>query len=333
MFVFGSPAYLLLLFAVPAAVFFSLMKARRSAINLPVTDFLNGLPTGLSSKIARLVPVLKYAAMVIAIISLARPQFALRQNEIISEGVNIVMTLDISGSMSALDFKLDGKRVTRLDAVKSVVRDFISKRTGDRIALVVFASQAFTQIPLTRDYSTISYVLDKVEIGAAGLETAIGDAIGISLKRIEDVKSKSNIIILLSDGKSNAGELTPEEALQIAADKKIKIYTIGVGTNGVVPFLNKDKLSGRQYVDQARFETDEATLEKIATKTGGKYYKAENIEALASVYEEIDRLEKTKIKIKDHSEYKELYPYFVFSALLLFMIHALLSNTRFLKVP
>jgi len=333
MFVFGSPAYLLLLIIVPVAVFYSWIKGRRNAMNLPAIGFLSELPTGLSSKIAKFIPLVKYVAMVAAIIALARPQFALRQNEIISEGVNIVMTLDISGSMSALDFKLDGKRVTRLDAVKSVVRDFISKRNGDRIALVVFASQAFTQIPLTRDYSTISYILDRIEIGAAGLETAIGDAIGISLKRLEDVKSKSNIIILLSDGKSNAGELTPEEALQIAADKKIKIYTIGVGTNGVVPFLNKDRLSGRQFVDQARFETDEATLKKIAVSTGAKYYKAENIEALASVYDEIDRLEKTKIKIKDHSEYTELYPYFIFSALLFFMIHAILSNTRFLKVP
>lgn len=333
MFVFGSPAYLLLLILVPVAVFYSWIKGRRNAMNLPAIGFLSELPTGLSSKIAKFIPLVKYVAMVVAIIALARPQFALRQNEIISEGVNIVMTLDISGSMSALDFKLDGKRVTRLDAVKSVVRDFISKRNGDRIALVVFASQAFTQIPLTRDYSTISYILDRIEIGAAGLETAIGDAIGISLKRLEDVKSKSNIIILLSDGKSNAGELTPEEALQIAADKKIKIYTIGVGTNGVVPFLNKDRLSGRQFVDQARFETDEATLKKIAVSTGAKYYKAENIEALASVYDEIDRLEKTKIKIKDHSEYTELYPYFIFSALLFFMIHAILSNTRFLKVP
>lgn len=333
MFVFGSPVYLLLLLTIPAAIIFNRLKSGRGALNLSATGFLSDLPKGVSTRISRIIPFIKYLALLIAILALARPQFAQRQNEIISEGVNIVMALDTSGSMSALDFKLDGKRVTRLDAVKSVVRDFISKRTGDRIGLVVFASQAFTQIPLTRDYETISYVLDRVEIGAAGLETAIGDALGISIKRLEDVKSKSNIIILLSDGKSNAGELTPEEAMQIAKDKNIKTYTIGVGTSGVVPFLNKDRLTGRQFVDQARFETDESTLEKIATTTGGRFYKAENLETLASVYEEIDSLEKTKVKIKDHSDYKELYTYFVFAALFLFIIHSILSNTRFLKVP
>lgn len=333
MFVFGSPVYLLLLLSIPAAIIFNRLKSGRGALNLSATGFLSDLPKGVSTRISRIIPFIKYLAFLIAILALARPQFAQRQNEIVSEGVNIVMALDTSGSMSALDFKLDGKRVTRLDAVKSVVRDFISKRTGDRIGLVVFASQAFTQIPLTRDYETISYVLDRVEIGAAGLETAIGDALGISIKRLEDVKSKSNIIILLSDGKSNAGELTPEEAMQIAKDKNIKTYTIGVGTSGVVPFLNKDRLTGRQFVDQARFETDESTLEKIATTTGGRFYKAENLETLASVYEEIDSLEKTKVKIKDHSDYKELYTYFVFAALFLFIIHSILSNTRFLKVP
>lgn len=333
MFIFGSPLYLVLLFFIPAAFFYRQSKRKNSALNLPASDFLSQLPHGLSSRIAYSVPFIKYAALSLAVIALARPQLVSRQNEIISEGVNIVMALDVSGSMSALDFKIDGKRVTRLDAVKSVVRDFVSKRTGDRIALVVFASQAFTQIPLTRDYSTISYITDRIEIGAAGLETAIGDAIGISLKRIEDVKSRSNIIILLSDGKSNAGEITPDEALRIASDKKIKIYTIGVGTDGIVPFLNKDKLSGRQFIDQARFETDEATLQKIASETGGRFFRAENLEALASVYDEIDRLEKTRVRIKDHSEYKELYPFFILSAMLLFLIYVTLSNTRFLMVP
>lgn len=333
MFIFGSPSFLILLLLIPAAFFYRRTTRKRSALNLPVLDFFQDIPTGISSRIAYYVPFIKYAALLIAVLALARPQLAFRQNEVISEGVNIVMALDTSGSMSALDFKKDGKRVTRLEAVKSVIREFITKRAGDRIGLVIFATQAFTQIPLTTDYQTISYILDRVEIGAAGLETAIGDAIGISLKRLSDVKSKSNIIILLSDGKSNAGELTPDEALKIAADKKIKIYTIGVGTNGVVPFLNTDRISGRQYVDQGRFETDEATLEKIASTTGAKFFKAENLEALAAVYDEIDRLEKTKIKIKDHTEYKELYPYFVFSALVLFLFHAILSNTRFLAVP
>lgn len=333
MFVFGSPYFLVLILLIPAALFHRHITRRRRAINLPYLDFAGDLKLGLSSRIAYLVPFIKHAALFVAIIALARPQLAFRQNEVISEGLNIVMALDVSGSMSALDFKKDGKRVTRLEAVKSVIRDFVSKRAGDRIGLVIFATQAFTQIPLTTDYSAISFVLDRIEIGAAGLETAMGDAMGISLKRLSDVKSRSSIMILLSDGKSNAGELTPEEALRIAEDKSIKIYTIGVGTDGVVPFLNRDRISGRQFVDQGRFETDEETLRRIASDTGAKYYKADNFESLASVYDEIDRLEKTKIKTKDHTDYRELYPYFVFSAIILLFIHSLLSNTRFLTVP
>jgi Ca-activated chloride channel family protein len=234
--------------------------------------------------------------------------------------------------MAALDFRRKGKIVNRLEAVKGVVQEFISKRTGDRIGLVVFGTNAYTQLPLTRDYKTISTILDRLEIGAAGPNTAIGDAIGISLKRIRDIKSKSNIIILLTDGESNSGELTPEDATDLAVQKKIKIYTIGVGTRGKVPFLVKHPIFGDQYVYQ-KVSFDEKTLRRIAEKTGGLYFRAENTQGLESIYDTIDKMEKTKVKVKTFAEYHELYVSFLIPAFVLLGLWILLSNTRFLRVP
>jgi len=275
---------------------------------------------------------LKYAALSLMIIAMARPQWGTQQIDISTEGVNIVLTTDLSGSMAALDFKLKGKIVNRLEAVKSVVSEFISKRASDRIALVVFGTNAYTQLPLTRDYNTIASILERLQIGAAGDNTAIGDAIGISLKRLEDVKSKSNIIILLTDGQSNTGELSPENAADIAVQKKVKIYTIGVGTRGEAPFLVRHPVLGDRYVYQ-KVDMDEKTLKTIADKTGGLYFRAEDSEGLKKIYDTIDKLEKTEAKVKSFAEYKEFYPFFLIAAFVLLVLWIILVNTRFLSVP
>ena len=220
------------------------------------------------------------------------------------------LAVDISGSMRAMDFQRGGKRIDRLEAVKGVVRDFIKKRTGDRIAMVVFGSNAYTQIPLTMDYNTIEYILERLEIGAAGERTAIGDAIGISLKRLQDVESKTNIIILLTDGRSNSGELTPEEASEIAAQKAVRIYTVAVGTHGEAPFAVDHPMLGRQYVLQ-RVDMDEESLKTIAKKTDGQFFQAADLGGLEKIYNTIDRLEKTEAEIKLYANYQDLYPYFL----------------------
>jgi len=234
--------------------------------------------------------------------------------------------------MAALDFKQKGKIVNRLEAVKGVVRNFIKLRSGDRIGMVVFGSHAYTQIPLTRDYSTIVSVLDRLKIGAAGKSTAIGDAIGISLKRLEDIKSKSNIIILLTDGRSNSGEFEPATTAGIAVQKNVKIYTVGVGTRGRVPFLIKDTFLGDRYVYQ-QVDIDEDTLKDIADKTGGLYFRAENIEGLEKIYDTIDRLEKTEVKIVTFEQYNEFYVYFLVTAFIVLGLWIIFSNTRFLEIP
>lgn len=278
-----------------------------------------------------LVPVLKYTALSLLIVAMARPQWGTQQTEVLTEGINIVLAVDLSESMAALDFKKEGKVLNRLEAVKGVVKSFVAKRDGDRIGMVVFGEHAYTQLPLTRDYNAIDYILHRLRIGAAGKRTAMGDAVGISLKRLEDVDSKSNIIILLTDGRSNSGELSPDIAAAIAKEKGVKIYTIGVGTRGKAPFLVKD-IFGERYVYQ-RVDIDEDTLKTIAKKTGGLYFRAENLEGLQKIYETIDKMERTEAKVKTYAEYKEWYIFCLLPALGLLCVWVLLINTRFLNIP
>jgi Ca-activated chloride channel family protein len=331
MFQFASPWFLSLLALLPALVFFRKQR-RRPALNMSSLMTIPDMPPSRMLWIANILPVLKYAALCLMIVAMARPQWGTRQVNVMTEGINIILAVDLSESMAALDFKYKGKIVNRLEAIRGVIQDFISKRNGDRIAMVGFGTHAYTQLPLTRDYTTIASILERLQIGAAGPNTAIGDAIGISLKRLADVSSKSNIIILLTDGQSNSGELSPQIATGLAAQKGVKIYTVGVGTHGQVPFLIKDPVFGERYVYQ-RVAIDEDTLKDIATQTGGMYFKAENTEGLQQIYNTIDTMEKTDVKIKTFAEYNELYRYLLIPAFILLGLWIVLAHTRLMRVP
>ncbi|MEH0018992.1 MAG: VWA domain-containing protein [Desulfobacter sp.] len=306
-------------------------SANRPGLRLPSLSGLENSPVSAGLWAGRMLPLVKIAALSLMIVALARPQAGDQKIKIMTEGVNIILVLDLSESMKALDFKLDDKIVTRLDAVKDVVSDFILKREGDRIGMVVFGSNAFTQLPLTRDYNTIAFMLDHLEIGAAGPKTAIGDAIGISLKRLADVAAESNIIILLTDGKSNAGQLSWEDGMKVAAQKGVKIHTVGVGSKGEAPFL-MDGIFGQQYVYQ-RVDVDYAALETIARGTGGSFFKAEDTRSLEEIYAMIDRMEKTEVEVDKWVEYKELYTWFLIPGMLVYLACLVLANTRFLRIP
>lgn len=331
MFRFASPLFLLLLIVLAIIIFFKEKNKRKRHIKV---SSLQGMKTGSVSVmeiISKLLPAIKILGLICLILALARPQWGDKKINITTEGVNIILALDLSESMRALDLKIDDEIVTRLAAVKSVVREFIMKREGDRIGMVVFGSNAYTQLPLTRDYNTISFILDKLEIGAAGPRTAIGDAIGISLKRLEDIKSKSNIIILLTDGKSNSGELSWQDATKIAADRKVKIYTICVGTKGKAPFL-VNGLFGQRYVYQ-NVDVDLDALKKIADQTSGSFFQAGDTKDLAKIYDMINNLEKTKVDVKKWVEYKDWYSSLLVTGLAFILLYLVLNNTRFLRVP
>ena len=331
MFRFASPLFLMLLPVLAFVVFFRLRKTENSHIKVSSLNGLEKIPDSFMITLSKILPLLKICCLALLILALSRPQFGEQKINVSTEGVNIILALDLSESMRALDFKKEGRIITRLEAVKNVVLDFILKREGDRIGMVVFGSNAFTQLPLTRDYNTIAFILDRLRIGAAGPKTAIGDAIGISLKRIEDIESKSNIIILLTDGKSNSGELSWQDAARIAAKRGVKIYTIGVGKKGKAPFLVED-LFGKRYVYQD-VDVDLEGLKTIADETNGDFFQAEDLKSLSRIYEMINNLEKTKIDVEKWMRYQELYIWFLVPGLFLLFLYLLLVNTRFLRIP
>lgn len=332
MFRFASPYLLLLLALIPATMWYARQRLPRPALASSGTGAAEGLPGSFFMGMLWLMPALFYLALILSIVALARPQWGARHMLVDSSGINIILAVDLSESMQALDFKNEGRIINRLEAVKQVVREFVANRSGDRIGMVVFGSHAYTQLPLTRDYDAIVSMLERLKIGAAGRSTALGDALGISLKRLEDVESRSNIIILLTDGRSNSGELAPMESAAIAKEKEVKVYTIGVGAKGRAPFLYNDPIFGKRYIYQ-RVDIDERTLQDVADETGGLYFRAQDLEGLKKIYDTIDNMEKTEVKVKTFAEYNDLYLYVLVPAFGLLGIWILLHNTRFLRVP
>jgi Ca-activated chloride channel family protein len=261
----------------------------------------------------------------LAILALMRPQWGTRYTENTQEGIAIVLAIDTSRSMSALDFELNGEAVDRLVVVKDAVRRFVEKRSHDAIGMIVFGELAFTQSPLTTDKDILNQFIDRLEIGMAGDATAMGDGLALSVKRLKDAPAKSKVVLLLSDGDNTSGRLSPLQAAELARDLGIKVYTIGVGSKGKVPFPEQTPWGTR--IVMVELAVDEATLTQIAEMTGGKYWNAKNTPELTEIYASIDRLEKTEIKVKEVAEYRELYRYFAIPA---FMAFALFPLVRLL---
>jgi Ca-activated chloride channel family protein len=258
-------------------------------------------------------------------VGLARPQWVQRETEVTSEGIDIMLAIDASGSMAAMDFKIQGRPVNRLSVVKKVVGDFIREQTGDRVGMVIFGDSAYTQCPLTLDYDVLVQLLDHIQVGIAGEGTAIGDGLALSLKRLKDTPGKSKVVILLTDGRNNAGKISPEKAAEIAKSLGIKVYTIGIGTEGPVPFPQQGMFGTRLiYVN---LDMDPDTLEKIADVTDGRYFYAADTGKLETIYEEIGKLEKTEVKVKHYETFDELYRYFVWAGIGLFLLEMVLANT------
>ena len=326
---FEDPWFLLLLLLIPILI----LRERRisTAISYSSIATLKSVSQH-RSKIKAIIPTaLTFFAITLFILALARPQEGKKRTEILTQGVDIVLAIDTSGSMQALDFKKNNDQVTRLSVVKDVVAEFIKSRKMDRIGMVVFGANAFTQCPLTLDQNILLSFIDKLKIGMAGDATAIGSAIGISARRLKDLKSKSKIIILLTDGRNNAGEISPLEAAEIAKSLDIKVYTIGVGKRGKAPFL-VDSIFGKRLIYQ-NVDIDEKVLKKISKMTDAKYFRATDLNSLKNIYKQIDLLEKSDVKVLDHSEYKELYSLFLIPGIILLLIEIIFSNTFLRRLP
>lgn len=284
------------------------------------------VPKSNKEKLIHLPAVLRILALAFLLVAFARPQTFSSGENIYTEGIDIAMVLDISGSMLAEDFKPN-----RLDAAKKVIDDFIKGRTTDKIGLVIFSGESFTQCPLTIDYSVLRNLLKDIHSGMIQDGTAIGNAIANGVNRLKNSKAKSKVMILLTDGVNNAGEIDPVTSAQIAQQFGIRIYTVGVGTIGEAPYPFQTPF-GKRY-QMVPVEIDEALLKQISNITGGKYFRATNNRKLVEIYEEIDRLEKTRVEVTSYRQAKELYFNWAFAGFLFLLFEFGLSRTYLRKLP
>lgn len=259
---------------------------------------------------------LRLLTLALLILALARPQLGNTTTEIKASGIDILLAVDVSGSMNAMDFKLQGKVANRLAVVKEVVAEFISARPNDRIGLIAFGGRPYLVSPLTLDHNWLHKRLESLAIGMVEDGTAIGSAIGSGTNRLRNRRAKSRILILLTDGINNAGRIPPLVAAEAAQALGIKIYTIGVGTIGEVPMPVVDRF-GRKQMRMARVDLDEKTLSKVAEMTGAQYFRATDTKSLSRIYEDINAMETTTRTIKKFEHYRELFPYLVLVAMVL----------------
>lgn len=323
---FASPLYLLFLIPLVGLVWLELKK-KTAAVRFSNTDFFKNNP-GYGRYIRHAPFVLSVAALFFMIVALARPQKGRVYEEIEDKGIDLMLCLDISGTMQAEDFSPKN----RLFVAKERAKEFIGKRKGDRIGLVIFAGQALTQCPLTSDKKILADLIDRINFGLVADGTAIGMGLASAVARLKDSKSKSRIIVLLTDGLNNTGEVDPLTAAKLAQTYGIKIYSIGVGSKGPVPFPVDDPVFGRRYV-QAQFDLDMSALEEFSRLTGGQSFLASDAEALKLIYDEIDRMEPTTYKITRHTVYSERAGIFMLIALVLFLLNMILSFTLLRRLP
>lgn len=316
----------------------SLAAFRRSGGSLPVL-------------LRRALPWLRSLALILLVVALARPQIVQREEQIQTEGIDIMLALDISGSMQAEDFKGGGGSIhamafsdedlqpkNRLQVAKRVVAEFLNLIRNDRVGLVVFSAQAFTQCPLTLDYDVFRSLLERVEIGMIEDGTAIGTALANCVNRLKNSEARSKVVILLTDGENNAGKIDPETAAKIAEALNVRVYTIGVGKEGGAPIPVQHPVYGKIYArnpDGTLILTkiDEATLKRIAEITGGEYFRATDAEALSKVYADILELERTKFQVKRFERAREYYRWAAIPAALLLVLELLLAHGRLRVLP
>lgn len=272
---------------------------------------------------------LRLLVLVLLIVAMARPRSGVTYEDISSEGIDIVLTMDVSSSMLAEDLR---RGISRLEVAKKVVADFISRRKHDRIGLVAFAAKAITRCPPTLDYRILDSQIEQLQIGSIEDGTAIGVALASSANRLRNSKAKSRVIVLLTDGMNNRGEIDPLTAARVSEAQGLKVYTIGVGTRGMAPVPVKDAF-GRTRYQKMQVEIDEEVLRGIASMTGGKYYRATDAKELQDIYQQIDTLEKTKIEVREYKRFRELFALFLFSALGVFVLELFLAGTRFRTIP
>ena len=326
--IFANPLYFCLLLLLIPVIGWYIWKLRKSQASLQISasQGFDKAPVGYKVYLRHLPFVFRVLCLIFLIIALARPQSTDNWQNSTTEGIDIFMSVDISTSMLAEDLKPN-----RLEAAKEVAASFIVGRPNDNIGLVIFARESFTQCPLTIDHATLLNLLKDVKCGMIEDGTAIGHGLANAVSRLKDSQAKSKVVILLTDGSNNAGEITPFTAAEIAKTYAVRVYTVAIGTKGTAPY--PFQVGGRTVYQNIPVEIDEQTLTQIAQITGGKYFRATNNKALKNIYEEIDQLEKTKISVQEYSKKQEEYLPFAIFALLFLFLELLLRYTLFRNIP
>lgn len=326
---FVNPELLSLLALIPLAGFwyFRKIRSRQTRLRISTVEPIRSLRS-FRTILYPYLPILRALSLIAIIIALARPQLSLKEEEIKAEGIDIVLVMDISSSMLAQDFQPD-----RLEASKQVAKEFIDKRKFDRIGLVVFAGESFTQCPLTTDHRVVKDFLDGLQCGLLEDGTAIGMGLASAVNRMKDSETESKVVILLTDGVNNSGYIKPITAAEIAQELETKVYTIGVGTRGQALSPVSRRSDGRYIFGMANVEIDERLLNEIAEMTGGQYFRATDTESLNAIYAEIDKLEKTEMEITSFKRYSEEFRPFLAFGLLLLLLEVILRLSVFKTLP
>lgn len=326
---FESPYYLWLLVLLVPIIGYYIWRTLwgGASIQFSSTDALRRAPRTLRYYLRHVPFALRTTAFALMIVAFARPQDVERLSHSNAEGIDIMLSIDVSGSMLARDFKPD-----RITAAKEVAGSFIADRYGDRLGLVVFAGEAFTQSPLTTDQGTLQTLVSRIRSGLIEDGTAIGNGLATAINRLRESEAKSKVIILLTDGVNNRGSITPMTAAEIAQAQNIRVYTIGVGSEGMAPYPAIDMYGEMTFIQQ-KVEIDEKTLQMIAEMTGGRYFRATDKEKLQAIYDEINQMEKSKVEVTERYLYHELFAGWLLAALALLIIEFLLSSLLLKRIP
>ena len=321
---FAHPYLLLLLLLLPLAAWLKGRRGSPPAFLYSSVRLLAGLTGVRRSRAGALLAALRWLVLALFILALAQPRLTKSTTEVKASGIDIVVALDLSGSMNTPDYEVNRQRISRFNLAKSVLEKFVEERPDDRIGLVVFAARAFLASPLTLDHDFLLDNIDRLEIGTINSDaTAIGDGLVTALNQLRDLKAKSKIIVLMTDGGNNSGQIDPDTAAAAAAALGVKVFTVGLGNRELVQAMGLPP----------GYLPDDAALQKISQTTGGTFYRAENAEKLRQIYAEINRMEKTEAVVNKFTEYQELFPWFISSGLVLLLLEITLGQTVLRKLP
>lgn len=329
----AHPWLFLLLLLVPVLAWLKGKRGRPPAFLYSSVQLVRAVLNVSRSRSGGFLAALRWLTLIVLIVGLTQWRLVKSQTQVKASGIDIAVAIDLSESMASEDFQVGDGRLSRIDMAKTVLRKFIEKRPGDRIGLVAFATDAYIAAPLTLDHDFLLENLDRLELGVIdGSHTAIGSGLGTAINRLRDLKAKSKIVILMTDGQNNSGKLAPLTVAEAAQALGIKVYTIGVGMRGNAPMPTRD-FFGRKVYQMIPVDIDEDTMQKIANLTGGKYYRADNAERFQEIYAEIDKLEKSEAVVKKYTEFTELFPWFVWAGLALLLTEQLLKHTVLRRLP